>query len=529
MSKYYYENVLANENVTAKTNVAWVGDITEIELDQQKKLYVFLCVDVHSNKIIANSISQSIITSHAIVRTLSKAIEKRFVSQPIRQVIVHTDRGTQFSSKAYNNFIRHYDAFVTPSMSRENTPTDNAVAERFMRTFKEHQVNGKTFEQAIQESLISGLKSYRSITNIFIKSLNRRPNRKTLLKSPDRHDNDVLTASLFMREPKHPKAFSKRYGHDYRREEILTFKSQAYEVVSVLEEYAAKKAELVDNTPFDDFENNIALELIDKRLMELYGLIQNNPLIIKKYVENAIESTNEIVQELQDEFREEMEMLNKKIDKLLPKIKKDRQTQPLRDPVNNNLFPIFMANAGNSFQRRKDLKQAQIRIAYTILYYCGIRINEIRHLTKEDIQKAISASQFSLIHHKTKQAHIHILSKKAVQDLLNLTTEFSIVFDKYNYQYLFGKVKPMTNKNLIKVINRDLKNTVQKYDIPYNIKSHSFRVNIITNLLKVTSVQNTANIIGHTDIRSTMTYNRYALSKNQIQDLLDKMENYIEE
>ena len=82
----------------------------------------------------------------------------------------------------------------------------------------------------------------------------------------------------------------------------------------------------------------------------------------------------------------------------------------------------------------------------------------------------------------------------------------------------------MINKNLIKVINRDLKYTSQKYNIPYNIKSHSFRVNIITNLLKVTSVQNTANIIGHTDIRSTMTYNRYALSKNQIQDLLDKMD-----
>ena len=68
-------------------------------------------------------------------------------------------------------------------------------------------------------------------------------------------------------------------------------------------------------------------------------------------------------------------------------------------------------------------------------------------------------------------------------------------------------------ENLIKVINRDLKDTLRKYNIPYNIKSHSFRVNIITNLLKVTSVQNTANIIGHNDIRSTMIYNRYALSK----------------
>ena len=73
------------------------------------------------------------------------------------------------------------------------------------------------------------------------------------------------------------------------------------------------------------------------------------------------------------------------------------------------------------------------------------------------------------------------------------------------------------------MINRDLKNTSEKYQIPYNIKSHSFRVNMITNLWKVTSVQNTANIIGHSDIRSTMIYNRYVLSKNEIQDLLDQI------
>ena len=78
MKKYYYENVLANENITAKTNIAWVADVTKIELYQYKKLYVFLCVDVHSNVIIASSISRKTITSSAIVRSLSKSIEKRF-------------------------------------------------------------------------------------------------------------------------------------------------------------------------------------------------------------------------------------------------------------------------------------------------------------------------------------------------------------------------------------------------------------------------------------------------------------------
>ena len=70
--------------------------------------------------------------------------------------------------------------------------------------------------------------------------MNSRPNKKTLFKSPERHDKDVLTASLLMSEPKYPKAFSERYGLDFRREEIGAYKSQAYEVVSILEEYTLK-------------------------------------------------------------------------------------------------------------------------------------------------------------------------------------------------------------------------------------------------------------------------------------------------
>jgi site-specific recombinase XerD len=73
------------------------------------------------------------------------------------------------------------------------------------------------------------------------------------------------------------------------------------------------------------------------------------------------------------------------------------------------------------------------------------------------------------------------------------------------------------------MINKDLKNTSQIANIPYNIKSHSFRINVISNLLKLTSVQNAADIIGHKNISSTLSYKRYALSKNEIQELLQKI------
>ena len=66
------------------------------------------------------------------------------------------------------------------------------------------------------------------------------------------------------------------------------------------------------------------------------------------------------------------------------------------------------------------------------------------------------------------------------------------------------------------MINNDLKHTSEINGITLNIKSHSFRINMVSQLLKNTIVQNAADIIGHKDIKSTMAYKRYALNKKKI-------------
>ena len=48
---------------------------------------------------------------------------------------------------------------------------------------------------------------------------------------------------------------------------------------------------------------------------------------------------------------------------------------------------------------------------------------------------------------------------------------------------------------------------------------------MISSLLKTKSVQKAAQLIGHKDIKSTMIYQRYALSKDEIQELLERIEN----
>jgi putative transposase len=147
--KFYYENVLANHNYIAKPNIVWVADITEFDLNEGKKVYVFLCLDVFSNRILISLFRTKPITTLDIVKKLTEVIEQRISIKPRREVIIHTDRGTEFSSKKYNQFVQDQEGFIVASMSRANTPKDNPVAERFMRTFKEHKINNKTFQQEL--------------------------------------------------------------------------------------------------------------------------------------------------------------------------------------------------------------------------------------------------------------------------------------------------------------------------------------------------------------------------------------------
>lgn len=508
----YYENILANHNYVAKPDSVWVADITNFDLGN-KKIYVFFCIDIFSNRILATVFKVKPITSSEIIKKLEDSIDKRFPIRPRKEVIIHTDRGSQFTSKAYNDFVRANEGYIRASMSRANSPKDNAVAERFIRTFKEHKIDDKTFQEELlsQLEMNSKFKGYRKIFNRYVKNLDLKPNTKSKMKSPEQHDNDSRVASMLMVEPKYSKALSELYGTDFRREHIDIYKLEKKGVISILEEIA-RRAEIVDKTPFDSYEDNLAIKIINDQLKAIYGLIQSNPDITREYVEESLLP-----------IQDSLDNIEEKVNLLLPKRKKQRNILPLRDPINMDLFNVFFVAAGSSSKYKIDLKCAQLKIAYTILFHTGLRVNEIRLFTEKDIQDAIKTSQFSVVHFKQKEPHIHVISDSAVQALKKLKYFYEIVFIKYKYQYLFGKNKPASEKHLIFMINSDLKHTCEINRIPYNIKSHSFRIHMISKLLKNTSVQNAADIIGHRDIQSTMAYKRYALNKKEIKELLENL------
>lgn len=82
-----------------------------------------------------------------------------------------------------------------------------------------------------------------------------------------------------------------------------------------------------------------------------------------------------------------LESMNEKINILLPnpKRKRKRNVLPLRDTINTDLFEIFRTSARSNSKYKQDLKIAQLTIAYTILFFTGLRVNEMRYFQEHDI------------------------------------------------------------------------------------------------------------------------------------------------
>nr|UXN44469.1 hypothetical protein [Navicula tsukamotoi] len=143
--------------------------------------------------------------------------------------------------------------------------------------------------------------------------------------------------------------------------------------------------------------------------------------------------------------------------------------------IDANLFQIFLENAGACFKRQPDLRRSQLQIIYTILYHCGISINKIRYLNQETLKDAIYSGDLTLLNDGTKKRAIYRLSNNVRKDLKKLESQNRDIFTKYKLKYLFGKEKPITDKNLIKMVNRDLENTCNEYNILFKITSNDFR------------------------------------------------------
>lgn len=122
-------NLLAQNFATEHANQAWVGDITYIRVKQQW-LYLAVILDLYSRKVIGWAFAERI-NAKLVTDALKSALRHR--DYPTG-VVVHTDRGSQYCSRAYQSIIKAYQ--LKASMSGKGNCYDNAACESFFHTLK---------------------------------------------------------------------------------------------------------------------------------------------------------------------------------------------------------------------------------------------------------------------------------------------------------------------------------------------------------------------------------------------------------
>ena len=114
-------------------NQLWVADFTYVRLFEPL-IFVAIILDAFSRRCIGWSVAHHYRTDLTLA-ALRMALHRR---QPPAGLIHHSDRGSQYAADGYVRVLRAYGIEI--SMSRAGTPSDNAICERFMRTFKEEEV-----------------------------------------------------------------------------------------------------------------------------------------------------------------------------------------------------------------------------------------------------------------------------------------------------------------------------------------------------------------------------------------------------
>ena len=140
-SKHNYpisENKLNRQFEVVAPNAVWVGDITYIRT-VEGWLYLAVVIDLYSRKVVGWSINNTM-TSELVSNALKMSIGRR---QSTKELMYHSDRGSQYASDYYQTLLRGYG--IVCSMSRKGNCWDNAVAERFFGSLKTECIDNKIY------------------------------------------------------------------------------------------------------------------------------------------------------------------------------------------------------------------------------------------------------------------------------------------------------------------------------------------------------------------------------------------------
>lgn len=126
-------NHLERDFKAGQANTKWVTDITYIRTGEHW-LYLCVVIDLYSGIVVGWSMSHRQ-TRELVIQGVLMALWQRTENVP---VILHSDRGSQFTSDEYQRFLKGHNLIC--SMSAVGSCADNAACEGFFGILKRERV-----------------------------------------------------------------------------------------------------------------------------------------------------------------------------------------------------------------------------------------------------------------------------------------------------------------------------------------------------------------------------------------------------
>lgn len=145
----------------ARADQLWVTDATCV-LTGEGWLYLVAVLDVHTRRVLGWSMG-AILDVPMASAALRMAIVRR---RPAPGLIVHSDRGAQFASRAYRQLLAEHG--LVASMSRKGNCYDNAFIESFWSSLKYETVYHRKFatRAAARTALFDYIESFYNRTRL---------------------------------------------------------------------------------------------------------------------------------------------------------------------------------------------------------------------------------------------------------------------------------------------------------------------------------------------------------------------------
>lgn len=134
-----FDNLLQRQFDVVEIDQVYAADVTYI-WTQEGWLYLAVVIDLCSRKVVGWSMS-SRMKAQLVCDAMKMAIWQR---KPQAGLIHHSDRGSQYASKAFRQLLKAHG--IQGSMSRKGNCWDNAVVESFFGSLKQERVHWRNYQ-----------------------------------------------------------------------------------------------------------------------------------------------------------------------------------------------------------------------------------------------------------------------------------------------------------------------------------------------------------------------------------------------